>query len=383
LRRDLLIAAGPGEWRAAWLEAGTAVELHVERGDSPPPGSLHVGRVVRLVTGLGAALVDIGAARPGFLPLRRPLDVGARIIVEVRREAQRDKGALLSEHIPEARLAPLAGPAARLDPPASLDPPQGFAAFLALRLPAAPDRILASDATVLHELRNSFPAAEIVLAEPADWPFDLDALFDAALAPARSLPGGGSLSIDETQAAVLIDVNSGTPEAGAAERNIMATNLEAAAAIARHLRLRQLGGGIIVDFAALEGRRPRERVRAAMEALLAGDPAQPQVLGWTRLGHLEIVRPRRLRPLADAMLEPRTSRRSATASAFECLRAVASEARARPATSWRLVVAPAVAAALRGPAADGCRALEARLGRPLAIETAPEAETRDFDIVPR
>lgn len=378
-----MIAAGPGEWRAAWFEDGAAVELHVERGDSPPPGSLHVGRVVRLVAGLGAALVDIGAERPGFLPLGRPLDDGARIIVEVRREAQRGKGALLSERIPEARLAALAARAARLNPPALLDPPPGFAASLALRLPAAPDRILADDAAVLRELREAFPDAEAAHAGPADWPLDVDALFDAALAPALALPGGGRLSIDETQAAVLIDVDTGTPEAGAAERNLMAANLEAAAALARQLRLRQLGGGIIVDFAALEGRRRRERVRTAIEALLAGDPARPQVLGWTRLGHLEIVRPRRLRSLADAMLEPRTSRRSAASLAFECLRRVADEARARPAASWRLIVAPAVAAALRGPAAAGCKALEARLGRPLAIETAAEGEARAFDIVPR
>src|SRR5438477_12009139 len=43
----LLIAAGPGEWRAAWGEDGAAVELYVERGDTPPGGSIHLGRVVR------------------------------------------------------------------------------------------------------------------------------------------------------------------------------------------------------------------------------------------------------------------------------------------------------------------------------------------------
>ena len=375
-----MIAAGPGEWRAAWLEDGDAVELHVERGDSPPPGSIRLGRVVRLASGLGAAFVDIGAARPGFLPLprgsspraegRQPLDEGARVIVEVRREAQRGKGAVLSERRADERRAPL-------------DPPPGFAASLALRLPAAPDRILADDAAVLPELRGAFRDAEIVHVELADWPFDLAALFEDALAPTVALPGSGSLHIVEADAATLIDVDTGTPEAGAAERNAMATNLDAAAAIARQLRLRQLGGGIIVDFAALDGRRPRERVRAAMAAALAGDPAQPQVLGWTRLGHLEIVRPRRLRPLGDAMLELRTPHKSAAALAFECLRIVATEARARPAATWRLVVAPGVAAALRGPAAAGLQALEARLGRKLAIETTPEAETRPFDIVPR
>src|SRR5690349_21037517 len=53
VRRELLIAAGPGEWRAVWLEDGVAVELHVERGDSAPPGAIVLGRVGR-ATGLDA-----------------------------------------------------------------------------------------------------------------------------------------------------------------------------------------------------------------------------------------------------------------------------------------------------------------------------------------
>ncbi len=70
MRRELLISAGPGEWRAAWLEDGLAAELYVERGDTRPAGGIHLGRVVRRVAGLAAALVDIGDERPGFLPVR-------------------------------------------------------------------------------------------------------------------------------------------------------------------------------------------------------------------------------------------------------------------------------------------------------------------------
>ena len=83
-------------------------ELHVERGDIHPAGSLHLGRVVRLAAGLDAALVDIGEERPGFLPVRgNPPHEGARVIVQIRRETQRGKGALLSGRIDaaEARAA--------------------------------------------------------------------------------------------------------------------------------------------------------------------------------------------------------------------------------------------------------------------------------------
>src|SRR5438477_1434132 len=122
LRRELLISAGPGEWRAAWVEDGAAAELHVERGDAPPPGSIFVGRVLRVLPGLDAALVDIGAERPGFLPLRqgetRP-DEGARMTVQLRREAQQDKGALLSRRSARPsgspEMEPLPPEAGRLD----------------------------------------------------------------------------------------------------------------------------------------------------------------------------------------------------------------------------------------------------------------------------
>jgi len=388
----LLIAAGPGEWRAAWVEGDAAMELYVERGDTPTAGSIHLGRVVRRTPGLDAVLVDIGAERPGFLPVRdRPadlrLDEGTRVIVQVRREAQQGKGARLSTRInPQpAGLAAgqLAVEAARHEPPFQLHPPPGFAAALALRLPANPEQILVDDPAIVPELRGTFPAVEGAHCPAEDWPVDLDAEFAAALAPSLALSGSGSIHIAETPAAVLIDVDTGTPEADSAERGALVANLAAARAIARQLRLRQLGGGIVIDFVGLEGRGARDKLRQAMTAALAGDPAEPQVLGWTRLGHLEIVRPRHGRPLSEAMLEPQSIGKSSVAFAFEALRLVQREARARPAANWRLVVSPAIEAALRGPAMPGLRALETRLGREIGLTVEPNRERGAFDIVPR
>jgi ribonuclease G len=386
LRRELLISAGPGEWRAAWLENGTAAELYIERGDIRPAGSIHLGRIVRRVGGLGAVLVAIGEERPGFLPMRPGavgLDEGARIVVQVRREAQRDKGALLSARLAApAEPAVLAARAEKLDPPAQLMPAAGFAGALALRMPGVPECISVDDVAALPDVRDNFPGVDVQHVLSGDWRLDIGAVFEAALAPTVALAGGGTIHLEEGRAAVLIDVDTGTPDAGSVERTALATNLAAAAAVAREVRLRQLGGGIVVDFAALEGRRVRERLRHAMELALAGDPAQPQVLGWTRLGHLEIVRPRRGRPLSAAMLEPRAARKNAAALAFEALRAVYREARARPSANWRLVVAPAVAAALYGPAAAGLRVLEARLGRRIGVVPAPSGDAPPFDIAP-
>jgi Ribonuclease G/E len=387
---ELLIAAGPGEWRAAWVENGEAVELYVERGDTRPPGSRHLGRVVRVVPALEAALVDIGDERPGFLPLREvpegiKAEEGARLVVEVRREAWQDKAPRLTAKLAAGDLAALAEGAARLEPPAPLFPPPGFAAALALRLPGIPARIATDDSAILATLRDGFPDAEIGQRAASDWPFDLDAEFDVALSPSLALRGGGVLHIEEGRAATLIDVDTGTPETGSAERAALAANRAAAGLIARQLRLRNIGGPIVIDFVGLarglERRGSRERERGALEAALASDPAKPQLLGWTRLGHIEIVRPRRGRSLADALLEPGSRAKQPVALAHEALRRLQREARANPAANWRLSVSLGVEAALLGPASAGLQALETRLGRRIAIDGALGRE--GFDIAPR
>ncbi|MGH7094941.1 MAG: ribonuclease E/G, partial [Stellaceae bacterium] len=234
------------------------------------------------------------------------------------------------------------------------------------------------------QLRTAFPATELAVQPEGVWPHDLDALVAAALAPHLALPGGGGVHIDETPAAVLIDVDSGTPEAGSAARAALAANLDAARLIARQLRLRNLGGGIVVDFVGLGGRGLRERVRQAMTDALSGDPAQPQCLGWTRLGHLEIVRPYRSRSLAAALLDPcEAAAPSAATLAFAALRAVQRQARAEPAAQWRLTVTPAIAAVLREAAAGALAALEARLGRPVELAVAEICDAPSFSIARR
>ena len=383
---ELWISPGPGEWRAAWVENGEAVELYVERGDTKPPGSIHLGRVVRLVTGLDAVLVDIGDERPALLQRRDAaegdLTEGARVLAQVRREAWAAKAPLLTGKITAPDLPALAKHAVLLEPPAQIFPASGFAAALRLRLPATPERIGSGDTAILAELRGAFPGAEIAHQPASDWSLDLDAVFEAALAPSVAIRDGGSIHIEETRTATMIDVDTGMPDGRTAERAALAVNRAAAALIARQLRLRNLAGPIVVDFVGLAGRvgrrDHRERVRQALAAAVDGDPAKPEVLGWTRLGHFELVRPRRGRSLGDAMLAPGNPGKSPPTLAYEALRRLQLEARTRPAANWRLVVAPAIERALRGPAAAALKALEARLGRQIAIVPGPDHD--GFDI---
>jgi Ribonuclease G/E len=392
MRRELIVSAGPGEWRAALCEDGAAVELRVERGEGYEIGSIYFGRVARLLPALGAALVDIGGERPGFLPQSlivphgRRLDEGERVLVQVRREAQDGKAVRLTTALtgPDSTLALVAERAAHSDPPVRLAPAANFATALAAVFLAL-DRIVADDPAAIPQIRAAFPNADVAHEREADWSFDLDALFDEALSPKVALAGGGLLHFEATRTAFMIDIDSGTPETGSPERSALAVDLAAAELIARQIRLRNLGGGIVIDFVGLDDRRGREQLRTAFERSLAKDPAKPQLLGWTRLGHLELVRPRRTRPLAEALLEPAADLmiKTVPSVAFEVLRALRREDRGQPGRRWRLSAAPEVAAALcDGAAASARRATEQRLGREIAVTADPGLGRARFQIAP-
>jgi len=277
------------------------------------------------------------------------------------------------------------GRAAQLDPPARLDPRASFAGALTSALPVPPGQILVDDAAPVVDIRAAFSDTVVEHLPEAEWPIDLDGAFADAVSETVALPAGGSVHFETTRAGVLIDVDTGTRETGSPERTGLATNLAAADTIARQIRLRNLGGGIVIDFVGLDNRASRERVRAALAEALASDPGSPQILGWTRLGHLELVRPRRGRPLAGVLLEPRSSGalvKTAVTVAHEALRGLRREARAQPGRQWRLIVARDVAAALAGAAAHAVRAAEQRFARKIVIEADSGYDRERFQIIP-
>src|SRR5262249_35666741 len=123
--------------------------------------------------------------------------------------------------------------AARLVPPARLDPPRSFGGALAAALPGAPCQLLVDNPAVIPDLRAAFPSVEIGHLPQAKWPIELDAVFDQALAGTIGLAGGGSIHIEPARTAVLIDVDSGSPEAGSPKSTGLAVNIAAAEVIAR------------------------------------------------------------------------------------------------------------------------------------------------------
>jgi ribonuclease G len=115
---------------------------------------------------------------------------------------------------------------------------------------------------------------------------------------------GGYIVIDETEALVAVDVNTGRNKGGRdVEKTILQTNLEAADEIARQLRLRNIGGLIIGDFIDMKSRKDQQAVYNLMKERLKRDKAKTHVLPLSALGLMEMTRQRAQESLSDSIYE--------------------------------------------------------------------------------
>jgi Ribonuclease G/E len=202
---------------------------------------------------------------------------------------------------------------------------------------------------------------------------------DRALQPKLSLPGGGSITIEETEALVAIDVDAPVRH----PRDRLGVDLKAAEEIARQLRLRALGGLIVVDFLRLADRGERDRVSETMQAAVADDPMAVQVMGWTRSGLFEVIRPRSGPSLTERLTDRGERLKSAASVGLDALRALARTAAANPGRGLRLRASEEVLRWLAGPGRSSRAEAEARLGQPYESEAAPEMKRDRFEVTTR
>ncbi|MEB3100370.1 Rne/Rng family ribonuclease [Ferviditalea candida] len=114
---------------------------------------------------------------------------------------------------------------------------------------------------------------------------------EKSLKPKIWLKSGGFIYVDQTEALTVIDVNTGKFTGSVdLEQTVLQTNLEAAEQISRLLRLRDIGGIIIVDFIDMNSERHRDMIVERMESFIRLDRTKTLVVGWTKLGLLEITR---------------------------------------------------------------------------------------------
>lgn len=148
----------------------------------------------------------------------------------------------------------------------------------------------------IHHLPSAQPIFEAV---------GIQKQIDEAFSRQVWLPCGGYIVIDETEALISIDVNTGRNRGSKdVDKMIFETNVEAAQEVARQLRLRNIGGLVVVDFIDMRHRKDQQAVYKAMKDRLKKDKAKTQVLQISSIGLMEMTRQRLNESLRDTMFEP-------------------------------------------------------------------------------
>ena len=202
------------------------------------------------------------------------------------------------------------------------------------------------------------------------------------------LKSGGHLVIDQREALTTIDVNTG---GYVGHRNLeettFRTNLEAAAAIGRQLRLRNLGGIIIIDFIDMHEESHRRQVLGALEHSLAGDRAQTHVVSLSPLGLVEMTRKRTRESLEHLLCEPcpacegRGFVKTPETVCNEIFREILRQA-PQPSGRELLVLAHADVIECLLEAGEALGELKAQVGRPIRLQVEGLYGVDQFDIVP-
>ena len=313
---------------AALIEEGTIAELLVDPADDTPlPGAIYRAVADRPMKGMGGMFVKLPQGS-GFLRQTDGLAPGQRIIVQVTGPAEEGKAlpvttrllfkgrvAIVTPGAPGLNISrKIRDEALRADLQALADAAMaGSEHGLILRSAAeeAEADEIAAEIAELRELAEAvtadldggpelllegasahdtawrdWEAADEVVTEGFERLGVLD-MIDTLLSPRVDLPGGGHMMIEPTRALVAIDVNTGPDTSPAASLKV---NIAAARDLPRQLRLRGLGGQVVIDFAPIP-KRDRSILDQVIKAAFKGE-GEVSLPGWTTLGLYEMVRRR-------------------------------------------------------------------------------------------
>jgi ribonuclease G len=255
----------------------------------------------------------------------------------------------------------------RIDHPAKAQDARDFAAR---SIPWAADRVM------LHSDD-----------EPLFERFNIEDAIERALSPRVPLPNGGFIVIESTEALTAIDVNSGgfvgreNPEETA-----LAINLDAAREIARQLRLRNIGGLIVVDLINMDAADARRRVLDEITQACARDRTPTRVVGLTEAGLIEITRRRRRESLAQLFTDPcvpcEASGRVRTVEtvALDLLRAIVREARAGQPGTLIAYAAGEVVGTLSETLRPALEEAAAMTGRRIVLRRGPDYARAQYEV---
>ena len=218
--------------------------------------------------------------------------------------------------------------------------------------------------------------------------YQIESQIESAFEREVKLPSGGSVVIDPTEALISIDINSARATRGAdIEETAVNTNLEAADEIARQLRLRDMGGLVVIDFIDMSSNRNQREVENRMRDALEADRARVQVGRISRFGLLEMSR-QRLRPSlgeTSAITCPRCSGqgtiRDVESLALSILRIIQEEANKQKCAAIRTEVPLIVSSYLLNEKRAALTEIETQSGSTVLVSAHPELETPHYKII--
>lgn len=335
MKRRCVIEEAVGETRAAVFERKKLVELYSRRWsdrDRPRVSDRFAGRITSVDKSVEAAFVDMGSGKDGFLRFNMASNAprfqeGHMVDVEVLREPDHGKGAILK--------------------------------FLSLSGKSKPQKL--SGLTLREFIEDRFPDIEFTEATVS--------AIDGACETIIAIPGGGDIAIEQTRALLAIDVDKGTAVKS------LDVSLAACELIAQQVRLRGLGGLVVIDIPNLRQAKQRERVFQALNAAFANDPNTVKIASMSRFGTIELTRSKSSASLDAQLLgpdgEPTTETR-----ALHALRQLEREARASAGAKLELTVPPDMFAWLDADLIGWRSAMMERLGARFSLAVGDELAIR-------
>jgi len=202
------------------------------------------------------------------------------------------------------------------------------------------------------------------------------------------LKSGGYLIIDQTEAMTTIDVNTGAYVGKKnLEETLLKTNLEATQAIARQLRLRNLGGIIIIDFIDMVEDDHRRLLMRSLEKALIRDRSKVQITDMSQLGLVELTRKRTRESLEHVLCEPcpvcsgRGTIKTPQTVCYEIFRDIIREARQFDGEEYRVMASQIVIDMLLDEEAEGLEKLQEFIQKPIHLQVEPLYHQEEFDVV--
>lgn len=490
MSEEILVNVTHLETRVAVIEQGMLQDVHIERdAHRGMAGNIYLGKVVRVLPGMQAAFLDIGAERTSFIHasdiaaldragmerrsanrenIRDSLREGQQLMVQVTKEPLGDKGARLSTQLSVSSRylvymprTPHIGISQQIEDETERErlrellrralqtqEMEGSGGFI-LRTAAegASQAEIESDLQFLQRLwqkickRSDAATAPLRLYE--DWQlyhrtirdlarpgleriridkrdvfesirefcndyipelapllehyqgerplFDMYGVEDEinkALGRRVDLKSGGHLLIEQTEAMTTIDVNTGTFVGHSnQEDTIYKTNLEAVGTLARQLRVRNLGGIIIIDFIDMREAEHRRQVLRSLEKVMARDYARTVITGVSELGLVEMTRMRTRESLGHFLCEPcpvcdgRGQLKSAETVCYEIFREILREARAYEADTLLVLASGEVVDRLLDEESASVADLEDFTGKTVQFRVEPVYSREQFDII--